>query len=603
MNTAKIFFGLGLALSGSVHSQTYLAPTQVFGGGSSLSTLVIRRAMDCFGDKTNLLERGGGRPNGFPVNDFIMTTPSPDPTAPFPRNIYARTAKAKCNFFAFSPPGVQLNYVSTGSGVGISTFALNNPNGYAPYNPGASSYPTVHFAISEIALTAAEASRINDGTSVAFVNVPSNTPAHNTLFGRMIQIPAFLSSIVIAYDPVYKKVRNTDGTITEYKFNVNTSAFRKPSGGLKISRVEMCRIFNGEITNWNQLRNAPFNSPAVSLKDPSDTSPFSVPLQIVGRNDIAGTTSVFTRHLASVCGGSVANGTAPATPPIVTIPANAYLNSTSALPRTLQGPVYSKQYFNAIVAGEVVGKYTLADGDDGVAKYLDFTVNPGLIAGDTVVQGRMGYLAPSFSIPVDNPATGSAWAYQSALGLATADIQNRKNFNLSGGVGSGFISPRNASITAAFAGLTPPRASDRARPEAWVQAADRNVPLADPAASEAYPIVGTSNLLLYTCYKDANVRRALASFLEFFYESPTVISAAIDNPGILQSAGQAAMPTAWRSAIVSTFLNTTPAKLQIVSSNTSAGLDIINPGAPGYTDKNGVNIPASTPCSVGNGAG
>jgi phosphate transport system substrate-binding protein len=594
MKTLKIMLLAATAVSGSAQAATsLLTPVQVYGGGASLPASLVRQSQDCFGDKTNLLERNSGIVGGTAQANFVPATPSV--LAP---PSWAILNFANCATAQFATAGVQLNYISTGSGRGISTFALNNPANYAAYNPGTGPYPFVHYAFSETSLNAAEAAAINLGTAVAVGNVPAGTPSHNTNFGRMIQIPGLISPVTIAFDPVYKKERLADGTIREYKFNVNATAARKPTGGLKISRVELCKIFNGEITNWNQLRNAPLNVPAVSLKDPADPAAFSVPLQIAGRNDNSGTSSLWTRHLASVCGGSIANGTAPATPPIVTVPANAYLNSTPAMPATLQGPIYVKANPNTPVAGEVLGKYTRADGSDGVAKYLDFTSDPGATPGDTIVQGRMGYLSPDYVLPASTVTSTNAF------GLVTADLQNRKV-----SVAGVFINPTPAATTAAFAGLLPPVAANRQRPEAWVQAADKNVPLADPAAAAAYPAAGTSNILTYTCFKDPNVRKALATYLEFFYSSPTVISATAAKPGILAASGFAALPTAWRTAIRNTFWKPAAADLALGlyhtrGVTTAASLAFINTvGAPGYTDANSVSIPASTPCSVGNGAG
>jgi phosphate transport system substrate-binding protein len=588
MKTLKIMLLAATAVSGSAHAATsLLTPVQVYGGGASLPASYVRQTQDCFGDKTNLLERNSGITGGVAQADFVPALP----TALIPPN-WAILNFANCAIATVATSGVQLNYISTGSGRGISTFATNNPTNYAPFNPGTTAYPTVHYAFSETSLNAAEAAAINLGTAVAVGNVPVVTTPHNTNFGRMIQIPALIAAVTISFDPVYKKVRNADGTVTEYKFNINATAARKPTGGLKISRVELCKIFNGEITNWNQLRNAPLNVAAVSLKDPADPAAFSVPLQIVGRNDNSGTSSLWTRHLASVCGGSIANGLAPATAPIVTVPANAYLNSTPAMPATLQGVVYNKANPNTPVAGEVLGKYTRADGSDGVAKYLDFTSAPGATPGDTIVQGRIGYLGPDYVLPAAT-TTGT-----NAFQLVTADLQNRKV-----SVAGVFINPTPAATTAAFTGLVPPVAADRAKPEAWVQAADKNVPLADPAAAAAYPAAGTSNILTYSCFKDANVRRAFATYLEFYYSSPTVISATATKPGILASSGLSALPTAWLTAIRNTFWKPTaaelPLNLYMTRGVTSVALlNVTNPGAPAYTDSTGVNIPASTACSA-----
>jgi phosphate transport system substrate-binding protein len=306
--------------------------------------------------------------------------------------------------------------------------------------------------------------------------------------------------------------------------------------------------------------------PGVSLKDINDPEPFDVPIQIVGRGETSATTQAWTRHLSASCG--VTN----------------YADSTSALPIPLRGPLYNKAVANKSPIGETVGKYTLAVGNDGVAKYIDFTAKPTALA-PRLVQGRIGYVNAEFALPT------SAIVKTNIFNLVTANLQNKA---------LSFVVPSPTSALASYFGTVPPVGGDRVKAELWVQPYSRTSAIADPASSGAYPIVGTSNFLIHTCYRDSNVRRALVGYLQFYYTSPTVNSSTAFNEGILARAGQTPMPLAWRQAISETFWATTastlPLSLYISKGTSTTDLDVTNPGAPAYTDADGVTIAASKSC-------
>src|SRR3546814_19751333 len=113
----------------------------------------------------------------------------------------------------------------------------------------------------------------------------------------MIQFPSLVAPVTIAFDPVYKKVRNADNSVTEYSFNLRFPR-ADGSGGLRLDQDTVCKIFNGQITNWNDPALKALNGNQ-DLKDPSDTAAFDVPLQIVGRADSSGPRSLWTRFLSS----------------------------------------------------------------------------------------------------------------------------------------------------------------------------------------------------------------------------------------------------------------------------------------------------------------
>jgi phosphate transport system substrate-binding protein len=504
--------------------------TDLYGNGATLPQQVVRQAEDCYGTSEQLaIKQVTG-------NIFQNTPPA---TVPGTAN--------NCDQNAVKvDPTASIFYVATGSGDGIRSVYRNDGVLAGDYLPaaGIQTYPKLHYGVSETSLGTSDVNAYNNGGTVQSVTVvaPGVSPGAgqfknpNEFYGPLVQFPLLIAPVTIGYDPVYKKVRNGDGTITEYTFNINGG---RPTGGLKLNQATYCRIFNGQITNWKELQKLNGGS----LKDPDDPAgKFNVPLQIVGRSDSSGTTSLWTRHLAAACASTIGN---------------QYAGSTSTLPASLQGPVYDPAVANAPVSGETRGKYTRAPGNEGVAKYVDFSRNPKNKAGSTLVQGRMAYLSADFVLPASQ-ATGS-----NTFNLHTADLKNASGR---------FVAPTPETAVAAFGRLSPPDSTStgaydpassdprsRANPQDWVEPASATSPLANPLGRNAYPIVGTSNFLGYTCYAVNAEREELVDFLKF-YETGAAGNVVNDpTQGILALSGFAPLPADWRKAIRDTFLEPVPA--------------------------------------------
>jgi phosphate transport system substrate-binding protein len=566
---------LAVAAAGSVipmpSAVALAADRSIYGAGSSLIAPYLRQYGDCFSTKTTLKFKGNP-PSEQTLDDFF----------------YAGTPSFDCATTDIAP-GYLIDYISTGSGTGISAFFSHDPAkmGDTQAVAGTQLFPMVNYAMSDNSLGSAEVNIYNNGGTNSTVGVvvtapgvtpgPGEYPNPKFKYGAMIQFPMLIAPVTVAYDPVYKKVRNGDGSITEYSLNVQQPR-ADGSGGLKLSQKTLCQIFNGLITNWNDSRMTAQNGQ--SLKDPSDPDPFDVPMQLVGRQDGSGTTSIFTRFLAAACPTSGAGS-------------NAYLNSSLRLPGTytdqdgvsrttasgagdLAGVLYNKANANDPVAGEALGTYTLADGNDGVAKYLDFTRVPGVTAGDSVVQGRIGYVGPDYTLPA--VLNTSANTYD----LNTADVKN---------AAGAYRSPRPNYVKAAFTILPPdsnadgtydpsstdPR--DRANPQDWVEPADKSSPLANPTAPQAYPIVGTTNILTYTCGITNDVNDAKTGAL-YNYEVVKLVNDG--NLGVLTKAGFFPLPPAWRTAIKETFLkNINPAATALNLLMAKKGSTSYCPGSTG----------------------
>lgn len=549
----KIKFNL-LAASAIIASTVVATPSfaqtsTAWGNGASLPAPYVRAAFDCFGIKKDLITKNtvvADAPIATTINDFnYVSTTNPADDFDCAVDIIA--------------PNSLLSYVSTGSGDGVRGFFTHSPTFASDIDavtPGVQ-LGTVHsFSVSETSLGSSDVGiYINGGTiqgqSIKGVNNPGGVWDNpNDLAGPMIQIPLLIAPVAISYDPVYKKIRNADGSITERKLRIAkpvsaldpTTGNSIVVGGLRLDQDVMCKIFNGQITNWNDPALKVLNS-NFKLQDPADSGSFSVPLQIVGRSDSSGTTSLFTRHLAAVCGSLVGN---------------LYNDSTSTLPAALRSvAVYNPSNPNTPVAGEALGKFTTAPGNEGVAQYVDFTQDPGPNAGDTLVQGRMGYNGPDFLLPA--VLSTQANTYELHAAALAVNIGNGVKFRM----------PTAANAFNAFAAILPPQSDAagnyvagnianglRSDPAAWVQGASKLVPLANPAAVATtdliYPIVGTSNLLTYTCYKSNAQRVPLADFVYNYNQLKLYTDT---KTGIIASSGLSPLPKAWRTAIKRTFYN------------------------------------------------
>ncbi|MBV9570051.1 MAG: substrate-binding domain-containing protein [Alphaproteobacteria bacterium] len=527
--------------------------TPAWGGGSSLIGPYMRQAMDCYGLPEPLIVRG-------PPVQWV-------PISPFN---YQGGKAQDCAVTHVNTKAV-LWYDSASSGVGQANFYSHDPksdypNGYGDTNPnksGEQDMPYVSFGMSDAGLGVAEVNIYNNGNdnngpnnacSTPFQTVcvvaPGETPNPPVTFanpqqtyGSMVQFPVSVDPVAFAYDPVYKKVADAQGHITKYTFNLNFG-HQDDSGGLRLDAPTYCAIFNGvfatggagPITSWGDSRLKALNG-GQSLQDPDDISDNGAwgggnpapDLQIVGRGDSSGTTSIFTRHLAKVCEN---------------VTGNQYADGKTTLPASLIGGTFDGNN----VTGEVLGKFTVASGSGNVAKYVAFTATPA--DGQTQQWGKLGYLGSDFVLPavlVNN---------NNAFGLNSADLKNSH----------GNFEPADGDhALVAFGSVTPPQSDKkghydlsscstrcRSHPYDWVEPVSKTSPLANPTGTTAYPVVGTTNLLAYTCYSDSKVKDVMTGFTGWYLKSPTVQDS---KNGILSLNGLAAMPKAWQTAITESFVS------------------------------------------------
>jgi phosphate transport system substrate-binding protein len=533
----------GFAASASTASANYFYnPGDIFGGGASLPAPYLRQTFDCYAEPTQLIIAGSP-----PV---FVTEPAFNYLGKPPQNCATQHVVTTETTY----------YVSASSGIGIFAAFGHDPTQFGFINSADNQYfPSVQFGFSETPLSSTDVGVSNNGgtetqgsksISIGGANQVtctsgSTNPYPNPLqcYGPLVQFPFSIDPVVFAYNSVYEKVLNSDGSETDYHFHIKFPR-KDSSGGLRLSQQSYCKIFNGQITNWNDPALKTDNG-GQSLEDPNDPTPpssWGVPLQIVGRADSAGATTIFTRHLANACAA---------------LTGNQYTTGTSTLPSSLRGPTYSTSNPNyPPVTGETPGKFTLATGNIGVAQYVAFTAVPGgsnpsnCSLGAACIQlGRITYTGADFVLPyVLNTNTNN-------FNLNTPTLQN---------TAGAWEEATPATVLAAFGTIQAPQSNAngtycasclnwgmRNDPSAWVQSSAPTSPLANPAGKTAYPIVGTANWIAYTCYATKAQEQSLVGVMTYIDQKSINTD---PKKGILSSSGLSPLPAQWRTAIDQTFL-------------------------------------------------
>ncbi len=522
-------------------AQNY-AKGDIFGGGASVPAPYARQTFDCYAEPTDLIIAG--------------TPPSFQQIAPFnytgnpPQNCATQHITTKETTY----------YVSASAGVGILSVFGHDPTFFGYINQQDNEYfPSVQFGMSTTPLGSSDVTVYNDGgtetegkTSIA-IGAPnqvgctsgSKNPYPNPLqcYGPLIQFPFGITPIAFAYNAAYEKWIGSNGAETDYHFNIQYGR-KDGSGGLRLSPTTYCKIFNGQITNWNDPAITTDNG-GVELGDPNDPAMqngnWSVPLQIVGRSDSSGATSILSRHLANVCAG---------------LAGNQYTTGSSTLPTSLQGPTYNTNDPNyPPVAGETPGLFTLAPGNSGVAQYTAFTAVPGGSnpsncpsppAGSTacIALGRITYSGTDYVLP-----------YVAATQLNTYGLNSATLENSSGH----WEVPSASAALAAYSSIQPPQSNQngtycasclnfgyRSDPTAWVQSSSPTALIANPPSAGAYPVVGTANWITYTCYASKYQQHSLVGVMGYITFKPINYNSKL---GILASAGLSPLSEQWRNAI------------------------------------------------------
>lgn len=586
--------GLASATGAQAVVINYDAATIHGNGASSISSVLVQ-TLDCLGGDplTKTVAGNTAEPLG-------LTTPA---VKYIPAHNYVPVSPTTANpVYNCAVKSVQPNllgqYVSTGSGAGKNNWKnfnsasiTSNPftNGTYKSDPA---WTNIHFAFSDSPIASGDLTTY--GTS-------ANIAPHPT--GAAIQIPLYVLPVAVAYKPIYG-VKNVAGSPVNLSLHLKYPR-ADGTGGLRLKKSTYCGIFNGTITNWNDAAIKADNG-GQSLMDANDDvtrwNTTGVPIKLVGRNENSGTTNIFTRHLTAACGVNYTAG------------------GTDQLPAGVKSTALYDKTTGALTSGsETSGKFGLVDGSDGVSAVISQAISMPGTPGTVNLGGYLGYIGADWVAP----------ATLSGSTLHSADLQQALT--------TAFKAPTATNATAAFKGILPPQSDStgkynpavtttgydnhlRNNPLAWVQSATDTSTgsLANP--NVGYPIVGTTNMLLYTCYASPANRMAVHALAALQFGKIAKDSTGANIPakivsntakdagglftGILPRNGIAPLSGPWVTAIWETFFSKT------VSGNNPSALNLwIQDRLPAkQNDFDGINLGTnkellSNPgCTAGQGA-
>jgi phosphate transport system substrate-binding protein len=217
--------------------------TNIYGGGSTLASLLYRQEMDYYG--VAMPPDPQGASNGLPVNKSF-----------------------------------QYYYGGIGSGGGRGSFLAQSPSTITPqstpiYCPNGVTtcwpYPSWEYTGSDAIFSSAEIGCYDSGCASedGYTNIAAALPVR----GQYIQVPSVSTDITIPYNPSGQTVG---------------------SSGLNLDRNVYCGIWEGAITSWAD--------PGIT----ADNGGHQVSTQSITRvvrSDSSGTTALLTNHLLTVCVG------------------------------------------------------------------------------------------------------------------------------------------------------------------------------------------------------------------------------------------------------------------------------------------------------------
>ncbi|WP_321897382.1 MULTISPECIES: substrate-binding domain-containing protein [Burkholderia] len=360
-------------------------------------------------------------------------------------------------------------YYSVGSGAGQNAFLNNQPTYF-----GAGVTGTVHFANSDAALTTAQVTAYN------------NT-GRGTTDGPLIQIPYIVTAITV---PVVNGPTVTSTTTPQ------TTPGQAHS--IALNDDDLCGIFSGKLTNWNQVTNPETGS----------VYPLNKAISVVYRSDSSGTSELLTRHLHAVC--TTANTKAG-----VTFVDSLTFANTTAFP------------------SGVPANFVAASGSGGVRGSLASLSSAGTAA--------VAYLSPDYTNTF-LASQSSVVTSSGALQLPIASLYNTTDKK--------YYAPTYANATTALGTISAPSTkATAADPTQWVPVSGTAyTALANPSAG--YPVSGTSQIILSQCYADATAASNVQSFLNNHYTNASYASVVHGN-------GFDTVPSGFKTAIVADFLSNT----------------------------------------------
>jgi hypothetical protein len=570
-------------------------PNALHGAGASSIQIVLVRAANCVGRPgtgLNLLgtnSSGGGSTQTVAAGLYKPTTPSAtNPTVDcsvltngtdaggFP--VYGQIQP----FDGVANTGFQAQYVATGSGTGRTTWRnftsfSNNPFG---------AWSNIQFAFSDA-----------PAPQTDFVDYGNNANNATNKAGPAIQVPFFVLPVAAAYNPIYARYNHPTLGKIDLKFNVKFPVYTDTTktvvaGGLRLSRTAYCKIFNGEITNWNDpaLKTLNGNTDLRDANDPATRWAASgAPIRLVGRLDNSGTTDIFTRHLAAACNTLVTTNKFAQNAEALPFDRSSGINLSSFRSDTAYTPTSTRPLAGTVQslsgavfvrgsggapgtvqnAAEVAGLFAVSDGSSGVRDALNFQTEAGDNTGDIAFNARLGYIGADFVRPSAGQTLNSAALQQGTAYVMPTPTNASKAFGSilppQSIAASGAYNITDSRTGPALDGSPTPVAIDRANPLHWLSVVYPAGQAGLGLPTVGYPITGTTNLLSYTCFRTRENRFAVTELVgtifgkinknnaNQIFSVNTFKGTGPTSLGILTQAGIALVPAGWQTAIWETF--------------------------------------------------
>lgn len=465
-----------------------------YGGGSTLASVVYRALMDKF---YSPLVPGGC---GVTATDIATSDGLGSAT------IFYAAEGSGAGRRAFE----NHNGGNVAAGLGTATPGLPPPYTAAAScttSPAWAGYPFMHYAGTDDPVNATDIANYNANSG------PTN-------WGKMLDIPTFITPIVLAYNPA----------------GLNT-----PASGLNLTRKMVCGLMSGHITNWAD----PIFATSGNGGGPLTTT--SIPITFVHRADGSGHNFLFTNALRTQCSGisgptnAFTGLTTPALWEMSWTDRTVAASQCPAIPArgtdTANWPDLTNDQCGTAIPNTGSGAFDARTHTDQVACGI-------MLDGGS--QGGIGYNSPDFAQPVR--ATLTSCTVPSVTAPLMANVQNQYSVDNDPPAGPfTFITPTATAAQTAMATSTPTFATDAAETNPLNWTTQGLVP--NPDAQAAYPISGFTWMMLYQCYNEStaagNVLGTLESWLQYFYGGYNNG----DSAAILNANGFATVPAAWGNAI------------------------------------------------------
>ncbi len=457
------------------YASVLLPTVELRGAGATTVADVEVRSLNCTGNPGNHVagDLVNNRFNKYGTNSGQLLDVAPGNYAPTTPT--AANPAFNCETQEIQPD-FEGKYLGVGSGGGRDFWANFLVTGTNPHG----AWTNVAYALSEAPATAANFTAYNANANNAINKA-----------GPAIQFPKFVIPVALAYNPEYGQKTTGLGTVSlTFNVKVPQSVYGVVAGGLRLNKSAYCKIFNGEITNWNDPALKTLNS-NTALKNANDDQTRwdneGVPIRLIGRADRSGGTDVTTRALAAQCTGLVAinkfERAAESLPYHLanatgidirrlradsryfpTAATSSFANSTQAATHmSIGGLVFDRVSDQVCLWNEVnsatrlcdvslapggvfttaptPGLFTVADGTSGVAEAIETTVNNTLLTStldpNVKLNGKFGYAGADFVKPV------------AGRNLHAAALQK--------GTSTAYVMPSATNAAAAFGSVLPPQ--------------------------------------------------------------------------------------------------------------------------------------------------